>query len=179
VLAEPLRPEPLDFDTFYRSELDYVWISLTRLGIRRNDRSDLTQDVFLKAFRLWPECDRSRPLRPWLFAIAFRVAMDFKRLKRHGDESLSHGPDVLDQSADAESQLAASQDRALVLKALAPMEMNRKAVFVMHEIDGYSIPEIAQTLGVPLNTLYSRLRLAWVDFRAAVQRLEPREAKDD
>jgi RNA polymerase sigma-70 factor (ECF subfamily) len=51
------------------------------------------------------------------------------------------------------------------------MPLERRAVFVMHEIDGLPVPEVAQALAVPLNTAYSRLRLARRDFATAIERL--------
>ena len=79
----------------------------------------------------------------------------------HGDQdSLVAGP------ADA-----ADQDRRLVLRALEAVELDRRAVFVLYEIDGESMNAIAQSLGIPVNTAYSRLRLARDEFAAAVKRL--------
>ena len=55
------------------------------------------------------------------------------------------------------------------------MEIERRAVFLMHEVDGFSIPEVAEVLAVPLNTAYSRLRLARDEFRERVRRLRSQE----
>ena len=52
---------------------------------------------------------------------------------------------------------------------------DRRAVLVMHDLEGWTAPEIAAEIGVPLNTVYSRLRLARAEFRSAVDRL----AKED
>lgn len=45
----------------------------------------------------------------------------------------------------------------------------------MHDVDGHDVPEIATLLSIPLNTAYSRLRLARADFRAAVERATRRD----
>jgi RNA polymerase sigma-70 factor (ECF subfamily) len=60
-------------------------------------------------------------------------------------------------------------------RALEAMEIDRRAVFLMHEVDGFSIPEVAEALAVPLNTAYSRLRLARDEFRERVRRLRSQE----
>jgi len=57
------------------------------------------------------------------------------------------------------------------MRALEELDLDRRAVFVMHDIDGHVMPDIAAALGVPLNTAYSRLRLARADFAAAVERV--------
>jgi RNA polymerase sigma-70 factor (ECF subfamily) len=66
-----------------------------------------------------------------------------------------------------------SQESQLVMRALDTLDLQRRAVFVMSELGGHTMPEIAETLSVPLNTAYSRLRLARQDFESAVRRLQP------
>src|ERR1700682_2587761 len=82
-LAPSLRPQaeslPLDFDAVYDSEFGFVWNSLKRLGILDVDLEDLTQEVFVRAYHSRDEYDPQRPLRPWLFGVAFRAASTFKR----------------------------------------------------------------------------------------------------
>ena len=57
-------------------------------------------------------------------------------------------------------------------RALEHIPIERRGVFVMHDIDGIAAPEIAVALEIPLNTAYSRLRLARRDFGEAVARLK-------
>ena len=56
------------------------------------------------------------------------------------------------------------QARERLRCALAQVELHRRAVLILKDIDGQSIPEIAHALGIPLNTAYSRLRLARADL---------------
>jgi RNA polymerase sigma-70 factor (ECF subfamily) len=76
-----------------------------------------------------------------------------------------------DPSRPADEQLASQQARALFLRALEQVAPSRRPVFVMAEIDQESAPNIAEALGVPLNTVYSRLRLAREEFARAARRL--------
>jgi RNA polymerase sigma-70 factor (ECF subfamily) len=69
-----------------------------------------------------------------------------------------------------------AEDRKLVLAALDAIEMDRRAVFVLYEIDEVPMEEVARSLGIPVNTGYSRLRLARAEFAAAVKRLRPNGA---
>jgi RNA polymerase sigma-70 factor (ECF subfamily) len=59
-----------------------------------------------------------------------------------------------------------------VLEALDAIDLDRRAVFVLYEIDGVTMDEIARSLGIPVNTAYSRLRVARGEFAAAVKRLK-------
>lgn len=71
-------------------------------------------------------------------------------------------------------QAEASSLAQLVLQSL---ELERRAVFVMHEIDGSPMPEIADALGIPLNTAYSRLRLARTQFTDTLRRERLRQGE--
>jgi RNA polymerase sigma-70 factor (ECF subfamily) len=60
---------------------------------------------------------------------------------------------------------------SLARSALETLELGRRAVFILHALDECPMPEVARALGLPLNTAYSRLRLARADLALAVRRL--------
>jgi RNA polymerase sigma-70 factor (ECF subfamily) len=161
-----------DFQRLYEAELDYVWASLRRLGVPTSSLEDLCHDVFVTAWRRLADYDRSRPIRPWLFGIAYRVASDLRNRAYQQREVLDDEADATDESHGPHEHAERSQARAVVARALEQIPLERRGVFVMHDIDGTPIPEIAQTLGIPLNTAYSRLRLARRDFEQAVSTLK-------
>jgi len=166
-------PASPDFQALYRAHVGYVWNALRRLGVARGELEDLTQETFLRAFRNHASFDPSRPLRPWLFAIAARTAVDFRRAARHGREVLEAAPDAAHEVPGADEDLAAAQQRRLLRELIDGLDDDRRAVFVMHECLGHTAVEIAQALDIPMNTAYSRLRLARADFKALLaKRLE-------
>jgi RNA polymerase sigma-70 factor (ECF subfamily) len=172
-VVEPLPAPPLPvaaFPAVYDAEFPYVWNALRRLGVQDRDIEDLCHDVFVIVFRNLAAYDTRRPIRPWLFGIAFRVASDYRRSARHRREV--PGERELPCPAPRADEVMLRRERQrLVVRALEALELDRRAVFVMHDIDGHVMPDIAAALGVPLNTAYSRLRLARADFAAAVARL--------
>jgi RNA polymerase sigma-70 factor (ECF subfamily) len=150
----------------------YVWNSLRRLGVRASDLEDLTHDLFIEVQRHLGDYDSSRPVRPWLFGFAFRLASEHRRRAfRRYEIQASPGDEGVDAAALPDEQLAIRQDRRLVLQALEAIDLDRRAVFVLYEIDGEPMSEIARSLGIPVNTAYSRLRLARTEFANAVKRL--------
>ena len=175
---------PPDFPTLYRSEFAYVWKTLRRLGAPARDMEDLAHDLFVVVHRHLAEYDPRRPLRPWLFGIAVRVLSDYRRTFRNSRELLvrrapageaGEAREAIDGAPPADERLADAQARALLMTALDELPLDRRAVLVMHDLDGVGVPEIATALEVPLNTAYSRLRLARADLAAAVRR--PRAAR--
>lgn len=159
------------FQALFREHVRYVWKSLRRLGVPAEDCEDLTQEVFVAVHRHFLERDPSRPVRPWLFGFAFRVALGHKRRKRTSSEVPTDAATLdreRDSSRDIGKQMNARDAHRLVAAALAKLPEEQRAVFVLHELDEESAPEIAHALGIPLNTVYSRLRLARERFRAAL-----------
>jgi RNA polymerase sigma-70 factor (ECF subfamily) len=170
IVATPLPA--VEFPAVYAAELGYVWSTLRRLGVQERDLDDLCHDVFVIVFRNLAVYDARRPIRPWLFGIAFRVASDYRRSARHRREVAGTTREVVCPAPPADEVMLQRERQRLVLRALEALELDRRAVFVMHDIDGHVMPDIAAALGVPLNTAYSRLRLARADFAEAVRRAQ-------
>ena len=165
---------PLEPGAVFAEHGDYVWNTLRRLGVPLADIEDLTHDTFVAVFRHWHAYDPERPLRPWLFGFALRVASDHRRLARHRVEVSREPPDTPDEMPSAVEQLLRKEREALAQAALQAVELSRRAVFILYELDGSTLPEIATALAIPLGTASSRLRLAREDFASAVKRLASR-----
>ncbi len=159
------------FRRLYQSELDPVRNFLRRLGAPKAHLEDLVHDAFITAYQRFACYDRTRAARPWLFAIALRRYWSFNQragLHRevHEEATWVHasGPSPLEI-------VAGQEERALLMRALDTLDLEKRAVFVMHEIDGLAAPQIAESLELPLNTVYSRLRRARELVERAVRML--------
>jgi RNA polymerase sigma-70 factor (ECF subfamily) len=160
-----------DFRTIFDREFSYVWTSLRRLGVAPRDLEDVTHDVFVEVFRNLDRYDPARPMRPWLFAFAFRFASDYRRLVRHRVEIFEE-PVGTSAAPAADDVVAARELRELIAKALDSIDLVRRGVFILHELDARPMAEIAETLGIPLNTAYSRLRVAREEFTTTFRLLQ-------
>jgi RNA polymerase sigma-70 factor (ECF subfamily) len=174
--ARSVVGQPVGLRELFEAHAPYVWNTFRRLGVPLSDLEDLTHDLFLEVQRHLGDHDRARPMRPWLFGFAFRIASAHRRRAFRHRETQAQDPDETpDSSALPDVLLEAGEDRQLVLRALEAIELDRRAVFVLYEIDGEPMSEIALALGIPVNTAYSRLRLARGEFAAAVRRLRPKQ----
>ena len=81
-------------------------------------------------------------------------------------------PPAADESATAHDRLEAKQAQQLVELALATLPDERRQVFVMHDLEGLIAADIAELIGCPLQTVYSRLRVARTEFTQAVRRIQ-------
>jgi RNA polymerase sigma-70 factor, ECF subfamily len=167
----------LDFRRIYEDEVAFVWTRLRRLGVPERDLEDKVHDVFLVAYRRLASYDPARPIRPWLAGISVRVALDHGRLAYQRREIGHDLVDAVDGRRTPDSELERREARDVVLAALGELPADQRAVLVLREIEGFSMPEIAEMLAAPLNTLYSRLRLAREKFFSVVQRLCPPEGE--
>lgn len=168
-------PAQLDFRTLFELEADYVARSLRRLGVREADVEDATHEVFVAVHGHLAEYDHARPLKPWLFAFAYRVACAERRRPHHRMSLGVDVPDVADERPNAQQEVERAERKSLLLEALDALVPDRRVVVVMHEIDGVSVPDLSEALGIPLNTAYSRLRLGREDLTNAVRRLRARQ----
>jgi RNA polymerase sigma-70 factor (ECF subfamily) len=71
----------------------------------------------------------------------------------------------------ADEEFARMQDRALIERALEHVALDRRPVFILHELEECPMKEVAELLGIPLFTAYSRLRVAREEFASAVRQL--------
>jgi RNA polymerase sigma-70 factor (ECF subfamily) len=163
------------FRAVFEREFDYVWASLRRLGVHDRDLEDVAQEVFVQLYRRLDHYDESLPMRPWLFAFAFRCASDWRRLARHRVELLGNPVEPASPAPPADESIAREEDLALLLRALDCIAIERRAVLILHEIDEVPMKEIAASLGIPLFTAYSRLRVAREELTTALARLRAQE----
>lgn len=174
-LAEsPVNPAvpALPFERVYQEHFDFVWRSLRRLGVPTSAIDDATQDVFVIAHRGLASFRGESSIKTWLFAIAFRVA----RKHRPAPSPAPVDAETIADPGGRSPQEATMEEEArrLLYRMLGALEEERRAVFILAELEGMSAPEIAEALGVKLNTVYSRLRLARADFNAEVRRYQAR-----
>jgi RNA polymerase sigma-70 factor (ECF subfamily) len=158
----------------YQQEFDYLVRTIRRLGIQPADVEDVAHEVFLVLRRTWANYDATRPLKPYIFGIAFRVAMSHRR--RWWREVPFAAIEQQDHAPCPDEVFAASQARALVLGALDRIPLPRRAVLVMYDLDEVPMQEIAATLTIPLFTAYSRLRKARRELEAAITDLQKKRS---
>jgi RNA polymerase sigma-70 factor, ECF subfamily len=155
----------------FELESPYALRTLRRLGVAERDVEDMAHEVFVAVHRELGNYDPTRPIRPWLFAFCFRIASHYRR--KHRLETVQDvARDVADPSDAPDALLDRERKRRLVLLALDEIELDRRAVFVLHELDGFTCEAIADTLEIPLGTVYSRLRRAREEFSSKMRRLQ-------
>jgi len=170
---------PLEVADIHHMHADFVFRSLQRLGVRPSDLEDALQDVFVVVHRRLRSFDGSSRLTTWLYGICLRVATAHRRkahLRRERVGAETEETADPDPGSNPEDVLARRQARDRLGRVLERLPAERRAVFVMFEIEGLGADEIADMMGVPVGTVYSRLSKARKEFERALRRLESSEA---
>ena len=132
-------------------------VALRMLG-RRAEAEEIAQETFLRAHRALGAFRGEARLGTWLYAIASRLCLN--RLASAG------GPDAVGALERGELEAALHQ-------AVAALPEERRIVVVLRDFEGLSYEEIAEALGVPLNTVRTRLHRARLDLKAKLERWLP------
>jgi RNA polymerase sigma-70 factor (ECF subfamily) len=159
------------FTAVYEVHFAFVWRSLRRLGVPDRLLDDAAQDVFIVVHRRLAEFEGRSSLKSWLFAIARRVAHDHRRRVGRKERTEELPEAVVDPRGATPAHDA---ERAEAMRALheilAGLDVDKREVFVLAELEQMTVPEIADAIGANINTVYSRLRAARQAFEAAVAR---------
>lgn len=167
----------LTVEAIYEAHFDFVWRSARRLGARDSQLDDVVQEVFLVVQRRLSTFEGRSELRTWLFGITRRVVSGSMRRLSHSREIASSEAGELPDSRveSAESQLVASEDTQLLYSLLQELDEDKRAVFVLSELEEMSGPEIADALDLHLSNVYARIRTARMAFDAALRRHRARQ----
>jgi len=158
----------LGFEAVYAEHFPFVWRCLSALGVPRSVLDDAAQDVFVVVHRRLHTFAGQSTLRTWLFGIVRNVAFNHRRSAvRKGiqeplsEEMVARGPSPLESAEEA-------QAAAFVGKFLSALDRRKREVFVLAVLEEMTVPEVAEALGIPLNTAYTRLRRVRADFSRAL-----------
>jgi RNA polymerase sigma-70 factor (ECF subfamily) len=171
----------LSFAQVYETHFPFVWRSALRLGTPEANVPDVVQDAFVVAYRRLPEFESRSSVRTWLFAILINVVRAHRRMLAAKQPHVLKGEpsadieSVADRSDGPDERAEKAEAARFVNAVLESLDEDKRAVFVLAELEQMSAPEIAAALGVPLNTVYSRLRLARQEFGEAAARLRARD----
>lgn len=167
-LALLMTASSCDFQQLYREHVNRVWRVVSRLGVRPGDVEDAVQDVFVVAHRRLATLDPSAA-SSWFTGIAVRVAHDYRRRDvRKPASSLEAEVELRDRGARPDELVAQRDALDYALQLLERMPAEQRDVFVLAELEQLTAPEIADATSVPINTVYSRLRLARARFNELV-----------
>jgi RNA polymerase sigma-70 factor (ECF subfamily) len=156
-------------DAFVREHQLFVRRCLLRFGIAGADVDDAAQDVFVVALRHTGPFDVQRSARPWLYTVALNVARNLRRKHQRVETPMAEPPEV-HVPPPQERSLHAHEARSLVHRALDELPPAQRDVVLLHRLEGWPMELVAETVGCPVATAHSRLRLGSARLDRAVRK---------
>ncbi len=156
----------------FREYAPFVWRTLRRLGVPECDVEDVCQEVFVVVHRKLDDFEGRSSVRTWIYGICARTASDYRRSGRVRREIITDvTPPGTDEGRQDEA-VAFRQARAALDRILDTLDGDKRAVFVLYEIEELTMAEVAEALGCPIQTAYSRLHSARKLVEAGVARAQ-------
>ena len=153
----------------------FVWRTLRHLGVAESDVEDVCQEVFVCVHRKLDGFEGRSSLRTWLYGICLRTASDHRRRAHVRRELPTSEPPPRSVQPDQLRHLERGEARSILGGILDELDDDKRAVFVLYEIEGLPMKSIAEAVGCPLQTAYSRLHAARRHVVERAQRIERRE----
>lgn len=157
------------FQQLFDRHAPLVWRALRHLGVREADIADQCQEVFVVVFRRRGSFEGRSTIDTWIYGICLRVASEYRRRAHFRREVVQGDVDLGEVEASQTTDVEQHRWRARLRKLLDALDEGQRDVFVLYEIEGLSMKEIADIMQCPLQTAYSRLRLARTAILAAYQ----------
>jgi RNA polymerase sigma-70 factor (ECF subfamily) len=181
--AEPAAPveAAAAFAEVYEKWFGFVWRSARGLGVADAALDDIVQEIFVIVHRRLRGFEGRSSVRTWLSGIVLNVVRHHRRGLARKSPRLAGGDEPVDPDQQASpdrdpfERAALSEHVHLLQRLLDSLDDEKREVLVLTELEELSAPEIAEALGINLNTAYSRLRLAREQFDAALRRERARE----
>jgi RNA polymerase sigma-70 factor (ECF subfamily) len=166
----------------YKEYFNFVWSSARHLGAASDAIDDVVQDVFIVIHHKLATLQRPESLRSWIYGIVRRTVSDYRRSRRTRDAAGARlGAEYKSSRPSQPSPLEMAERSAeleLLEIVLSELDETKREVFVMVEVLEMTVPEVVQALEIPLNTAYSRLRLARQSFEDVLARHEARDEEN-
>ena len=160
------------FQVVYQQYFDFVWSSARHLGAAGDTVDDVVQDVFVVIHGRLSTLQNPEALRSWVYGIVRRTVSNYRRSRRSRDAAGARLGAELKLTGSAQPSPLDMAERSAELEllesVLAELDEAKREIFVMVEVLEMTVPEVAQALEIPLNTAYSRLRLARKSFEEAL-----------
>lgn len=166
LVSRCLSGDPVAERALYDAHVERIYRLMHRMAGDADLAADLTQETFIRAFDRLEQYRADSSLGTWLHAIAVSVALNgMRKVKRiHGrTEPIEDSPALAVHPSGLAPDL-----KARLHSAIDSLSEKLRPVFLMHDVEGYTHPEIADTLGIPVGTSKARLFDARAKLRLAL-----------
>lgn len=150
------------FERVYKETSGFVFNSALRLCGRWQDAEEVTQDIYVKLFKNLRQYKSGTAFKSWLYRVTYNETLNFikkrKTEKNKAEDLVQTVPAA--SLPEMDSKIEDEYTHAVITASMRLLRSEFRACVIMREIDGLSYQEIAQALGIKINTVRTRLRRA-------------------
>lgn len=166
------------FEEMVKPHLKQLYRLAYRFTGQKHDAEDLVQNVLLKLYPKLAEMERVESLAPWLNTVLYRNYIDsIRSQKRSLISSLNDEDDLYasyaDESPGPQQLLEMNLSINCLQKAVNNLNEDQRIVYILHDVEGYSLSEISEIVDSPIGTLKSRLNRTREKLYESMKKMEP------
>lgn len=186
-LARTQLPEPaidvadLSFESVYAEMFGFVWRTARRLGVAESALDDVCQEVFVAVHRGLPAFEGRAALKTWVFGILQNTVKTYRRTMARKSPALRSVGGLVDPESVSSSErdpyelVSSAQALKMAHQVLEAMGDEKRAVFILVELEQWSVADAALAVRDNVNTVHARLRAARKEFAQAANRIRIRD----
>lgn len=158
------------FEQLFQQYQRGIYNTVYQMVRNESDAADLTQEVFVRAYRALPRLQTPEAFTSWLYRIAVNLSRNWLRdrgrvrvesLELPGDDGEEGNTrEIADPSGDPASLAQTKDMQERVRRAIAGLSPDHRAVVTLHHLEGISVEEIAKMMDCSIGTVKSRLSRA-------------------
>ncbi|RMF95408.1 MAG: RNA polymerase sigma factor [Candidatus Schekmanbacteria bacterium] len=176
VVEKASKGDVLAFKKLYESNKGRIYNYALRMTNDRDAANEITQEIFVKAYRHLKRLRKKDSFKSWLMAIAVNFTKDFLKYKRRKGEIFDDNKrlqqiDNFESNESPESLFLENEMKDAVIKSLSMLKPFHREIIVLYYIEGFSIKEIASIISVSEGTVKSRLSRAREEISKELRRL--------
>lgn len=178
LIAECLAGKTSAFGVLVQRYQDRLYNTVFRMVGNGDDALDIVQDAFLNAYQSLESFKGDALFFTWLYRIAMNTAISQRRKKRHlvpidsAGEGRSLEPSDPSEDNQPGHALEQAEEEQRLYRALSRLSVEHRTVLVLKELEGQKYEVMAETLGVPVGTIRSRLHRARLELRDLLEQDE-------
>lgn len=137
-----------------------------------DDTDDAVQQVFIELYKSLPGFEAKSKFTTWLYRIAVNVSIQFLRKRKFSDKQVEIDPEEFEGTGLADkTEFERKETRKTIKQALETINLKKRTVVVLHDIEGRTMEEISEIIGIPLGTVKSRLFHGREDLKKKLEKV--------
>ena len=176
-IAATLDGDVAAFRKLYDRYFDYVARQVGRMMGLQSEREDVVQDVFVAVYRSLDSYRGDSAFSTWLYRLTYNVTVTHLRKRPRTVELAAWRP--LRDSQSAWNQLEARDMIRVLYAALDSIPLEQREAFLLHEVEGMKLREVAELTGTSINTVAARVRRTREKMQEVLEQASSEETSHD